>query len=295
MPSGRSRRAVTLIELIVVLAIIAVLVGLLVVAIVRVRETANIAHSKNNVKQIGLGTHSFAAAHHGSLPQLGLGGTRIVTNSNGTQTAYPPAWVPSLFVQILPYVESQHAKLGRGRFKPVPLFLSPSDPTAQEGLDGGAAVTSYAANAVAFLENPKLPATFVDGTANTIAFAEHYSFDCNGIAFPYWENGGGQSDGYYNRFGKRPAFAETSDVHPVTHGWPPVTMPYSRWQRSVDTFQIAPRVRDCDPLVPQTPHSSGMIVGMADGSVRQIGPGVAPQVFWALVTPSSGDIPGTDW
>ena len=33
-------------------------------------------------------------------------------------------------------------------------------------------------------------------------------------------------------------------------------------------FQVAPRPDECDPTVPQTPHSSGMLCLFFDGSVR---------------------------
>jgi hypothetical protein len=34
---------------------------------------------------------------------------------------------------------------------------------------------------------------------------------------------------------------------------------------------------------------------MADGSVHFISQGVSQQTWFALITPNSGDIPGSDW
>jgi prepilin-type N-terminal cleavage/methylation domain-containing protein len=81
MRLASSRSGLTLLELLVVIAITGILIALLLAAIMRVRETANIAHSKNNLRQIMLATHHFASNKQGAFPKLGYGRTRIINDS----------------------------------------------------------------------------------------------------------------------------------------------------------------------------------------------------------------------
>ena len=37
-----------------------------------------------------------------------------------------------------------------------------------------------------------------------------------------------------------------------------------------------------------------MLVGLVDGSVKQLNPGIAPHIFWGAITPAGGEVLG-DW
>ncbi|MBX9582660.1 MAG: prepilin-type cleavage/methylation domain-containing protein, partial [Gemmataceae bacterium] len=56
------------------------------------------------------------------------------------------------------------------------------------------------------------------------------------------------------------------------------------------TFQVRPPLENCNPLIPQTPHESGLLTALMDGSVRSVGPGIAEHVFWGHVTPAGGEV-----
>jgi hypothetical protein len=263
-------------------------------AIQKVREAALRVQSKNTLRQMTLSLHQHAGQFEGELPVItSVGDPRY-------EKQYRFKGTPHFAVHLqwggVPYLPT-------GEMPPNKLFLSPADPSPDEIDRKEMTATSYATNAQAFYPRPELPASFSDGLSQTIFFAEHYARCDANWSYQYL---GSLNRPTFADGGPRLGHVGEGHVYPVTNGAPPVTRP------SVEgvTFQVQPRPRsrlvktaggwarvpgDCDPLQPQTPHPGGMLVAFGDGSVRTARPGIAPEVFWAAVTPDAGEVLGDGW
>ncbi len=286
--SGSGRDAFTLIELLVVIAIIAILIGLLLPAVQKVREAAARAKSQNNLKQLGLAVHNY----HDVMSHVP--GAATLDSKSGL---YLP-----LHFQLLPYVEQQNvvnlffnAPTSNNYFRVaaatvIPVYKSPLDfsvggsPTLVAS-SGTYAYANYAGNVEIFAKDAVIGQVqhgsnwtsnmrltdITDGTSNTVLFGEKYSKCGSGYCLWGYQNG-------YNWIAMALFFPEL-----LTSG--ATTVPP----------QNKPTVSSCNPDNVQAMSAAGCMIGMCDGSVRNVTTSISPSTWYRATWPQDGLPMGSDW
>jgi len=201
-----SHRGFTLVELLVVIAIIGVLVALLLPAVQAAREASRRSSCQNNLKQLGLSLLNHESAK-GELPGGAL--DKFDTNSPyySPQAQLMPYAEAANIQKLLNYVNGPlnnspagdpNTNFNRTKNVKIPMYLCPTDPQQGNLLTDYPGFTSYRSNAGSWVKiagwdgifgppeirvgKPPLPPVklkqVVDGTSNTVAFAE----SANGLA-----------------------------------------------------------------------------------------------------------------
>ncbi|HMF17593.1 MAG TPA: DUF1559 domain-containing protein [Gemmataceae bacterium] len=282
-------------ELVVMIFIAAVLLGLLIPAVRSAQLKAEDRQTVNNLKQVVLAMHTHQDAYKYLPPAFDKYQTPGIAKA-GKGLKHPV----SVHVYLLPFVEE--AKLFRtflGEEKgdekaKVAAYISAIDPSAVKKDTAG--IQNLAANLRVFADSgvntkfnknmpalkaiepgsARLPQTFRDGTSNTIVFATKYGY-CG-------EDGGSRYAAAANTkfaafFGQNAATKKADPADPKA------------------IFQLNPDAKQCinTPLMAQSFNKQGLLIGLADGSVRLVTPRLSVETWNMVVQPNDGNPLPPDW
>jgi len=286
MSHHRGRRGFSLIELLIVIAMLLFTAAVVLPAVQGLRQAGYKQETIDNLKQIGISIHA----------------------ANDTYRRLPPAYdkfanfqfPAALHVYLLPFVEQGplykdfEKQMGKGGTADaqIGVFRAGEDGSATgDKLKG---VQNYAANLRVFADSARkvghaknmpalkavepgsarIPASFPDGTSNTIVFSTKYA-SCG--------DGGSKYAAEVN--GKFAAFFGQNAAQKPAHA-----------SDDTATFQLQPAGKDCkaSPLMAQA-FAKTLLVGLADGSVRAVSPMVSAKTWNLAVCPNDGEPLGADW
>jgi hypothetical protein len=270
----------------VVTVIALLLVPIILVAITKMRESADAMSCSNNLKQLGLALHGYQDAS-GKLPPLVDQGEGAVSGRG----------LVSVFAALMPYIESTpriydpaqpvthyngHSSVGLplrhnsgtpytqygGTVNwPFHTFLDPADHTASDRRD--------------------VPVTLPDGSVGYYATG---SYAANGL-LP-WGTGKLSDASGKVVFGERAQVCVTASGDEVFNVWGlgfrSPHMPALGRYRPVDPtlpIQFLRHGVPCDPRALGTPHRSGFQAALANGSVRVFSERVDSAEFWRACRP----------
>jgi prepilin-type N-terminal cleavage/methylation domain-containing protein len=307
----RFRRGFTLIELLVVIAIIAILIALLLPAVQQSRESARRTQCTNSLKQITLATHNCHDVFR-YMPQFGYpwpkGSTRLQQVS--TFWAILPYLEQENLYDSLPAAQTTSAYFNSSnRPATVRAYICPSDPSgiSSDGTGAGWNLASYNVNGQVFFGQYPEMAFFTDGTSNTVMYVEHLALcrspsggnsATNGRSvWPAVNLTTGDSIVYWtgaNTTNSFPGFPGFAIQYPTAKIPDPANGNALSWKLPQGAPTLGP-TGTCDPTTANSGHPGGVMVSLADGSVRLVSSNATLAGWNAALTPQGGEVVTHGW
>jgi prepilin-type N-terminal cleavage/methylation domain-containing protein len=321
----RSRSGFTLIELLVVIAIIAILIGLLVPAVQKVRDAAARTQTANNLKQCALATHNAHDQLKYFPPYNGIYGQISTWNATFYVHLLPFVEQGPLYAQCVTAASAAVCIVGNAAAPIVPAYLAPPDYTQ---INSGAGAVNFAVNmllwytpgstagqqvggtaAYGALTSPttkvKMPATFQDGTSNTILMATRF-MQCGATATTSIQVAftGAVVGTSTTNYGGTPAAAGAATYAPVfAFGFTVAGTNTGADSAPIGTnalgWQAAPSPQaNCSPTYPngvQSFYPQAIQIARCDASVSSCSSAMSAGTWAIALTPSGGETMPADW
>ena len=323
----KRQSAFTLVELLVVIAVIGILIALLLPAVQAAREAARRTSCTNNLKQVGLALHNYHDTYRKLPPSAALPVTADVFDPWSAQ-ARLLAFLEQQNLQDLIDWSRNYSSQPLVTETRVAAYLCPSEIKDTERPDGNLThyplnyainvgtwfvydpVTRRGGNGLSYPNCHAGFASLVDGTSNTLAFAEVKAWT------PYLRDGGNPKDSgaaipgtpagvssLGGSFKADSGHTEWVDGRAHQTGFtgtftPNTPVPFDSGgiQYDID-FTSAREGKAVDQLTyaavtARSYHSGGVNASLADGSVRFISETIELSTWRSLVTRDGGEAVG---
>ncbi|RMF42271.1 MAG: DUF1559 domain-containing protein [Planctomycetota bacterium] len=326
---SEGRRGFTLVELLVVIAIIGILVGLLLPAVQAAREAARRMSCSNNLKQLGLALHNYHDTYR-KFPPSAFYPRGFTGDGWSVQSRLLPQLEQGNLAGLIDwrFTYAQQPAVAATR---IPVYLCPSEPNDRSRPDPKPGLPefahyplNYGANmGTWFIYDPRTHrggtglfypnsrlgmASIVDGTSNTLAFAEVKAFN------PYLRDGGNPAAlgvappataadvvAYGGNFKTNSGHTEWVDGRIHQTGFTTTFTPNTRvlFKQSGNVYDVdfnssregkSVTLPTYAAVTSRSYHTGGVQIGLADGSVRFLSESIDLRVWRALGTREGGEV-----
>lgn len=304
----QQRSAFSFCELLVCLGLFVVLLGVALPAVTTARAAAAKQDSVNNLKMIALSLHKYADSQNGSLPP------GFDDNHFSASARLLPYLEQNALYKKIDFSKSINDRANeKVRHTVVKVFVNPED-KAQPGGGGKDPTkrygpTSYLYNGLIFFHNskPRMPATFQDGTSNTIVAVETLRGDgskkATDIKRQYVALTAAEAAKYNGKreeMGVKEFKAGKGIAGDRCASWMDGRLLQGTFLPGRGPNDARPDVmvgapERMDGLTGPRSLNDSVNVALGDGSVRSVSNKISYTTWYSALTPNGGEVLGVDW